>query len=50
MVQEYTLDEVKSHNSAKDLWMVIHGDVYDLTKFLHEVNNARVSYIAKSCA
>lgn len=24
-VREYTLDEVKAHQTKKDLWVVIHG-------------------------
>lgn len=29
-----TLSEVKRHNSRQDCWVVLHGKVYDLTKFL----------------
>ncbi|KAH8553421.1 FMN-dependent dehydrogenase-domain-containing protein [Umbelopsis sp. PMI_123] len=31
-----TLQEVAQHNTKDDLWIVIHGKVYDLTKFLPE--------------
>jgi len=31
-----TLQEVAKHNSKEDLWLVIHGKVYDLTTFLPE--------------
>jgi flavocytochrome c len=29
-----TMDEVNKHNSEGDLWVILHGDVYDLTTFL----------------
>ena len=30
----YSEEEVSVHDKAKDLWMTIHGGVYDLTDFL----------------
>ncbi|XP_015588199.1 cytochrome b5-like [Cephus cinctus] len=36
MAQIFTHDEVTRHNKEKDLWMIIHEGVYDLTKFLKE--------------
>lgn len=36
MFDIYTLEEVARHNSADDLWIIIHGSVYDLTSFLKE--------------
>ncbi len=30
---KYTLDEVAKHNKKEDLWFVVHGKVYDVTKF-----------------
>jgi cytochrome b involved in lipid metabolism len=32
----YTLDEVQSHTSDESLWLVIDGDVYDVTGFARE--------------
>ncbi|KAM9067055.1 cytochrome b5 [Sarcophilus harrisii] len=32
----YRLQEVAKHNSEKDMWMVIHERVYDVTPFLGE--------------
>lgn len=29
-----TIEEVKKHNTEGDCWVVIHGNVYDLTEFL----------------
>lgn len=36
MATVYTMAEVARHNKESDLWTVIHGNVYDLTKFLME--------------
>lgn len=33
----YKLADIKKHSTKKDLWMVIHGKVYDVTKFIDEV-------------
>lgn len=32
----YTLEECSKHRSEKDCWLIIHGKVYDVTKFLDE--------------
>ncbi|KAL7956768.1 hypothetical protein V8C34DRAFT_325902 [Trichoderma compactum] len=31
---EYSQKEIELHNSAEDAWMVIHGEVYDVTKYI----------------
>ncbi|XP_063993248.1 cytochrome b5-like [Diachasmimorpha longicaudata] len=36
MTTTYTAEEVSHHNSEENLWMIIHGGVYDVTKFLSE--------------
>ncbi|EFA85488.1 hypothetical protein PPL_01445 [Heterostelium album PN500] len=32
----YTIEDVKKHNKANDLWMVLYDKVYNLTEFLNE--------------
>ncbi|UKZ45875.1 hypothetical protein TrVGV298_000068 [Trichoderma virens] len=34
METEYTVDEVAQHMEPNDVWMVIHDEVYDVTKYL----------------
>ena len=29
--------ELKQHNTGRELWLAIHDNVYDVTKFLEEV-------------
>lgn len=33
---EYTTKEVAAHNTATDTWMIIHGEVYDVTDYLRD--------------
>lgn len=33
----YTLETLKAHNTRDDLWLLINGKVYDVTKFMDEV-------------
>ncbi|XP_006860268.1 PREDICTED: cytochrome b5 type B-like [Chrysochloris asiatica] len=35
-VTYYRLEEVAKRNSSKEIWLVIHGRVYDITRFLEE--------------
>ncbi|XP_023594179.1 cytochrome b5 type B isoform X2 [Trichechus manatus latirostris] len=35
-VTYYRLEEVAKRNSSKEIWLVIHGRVYDVTRFLDE--------------
>ena len=43
-VKVFKLEEVKEHNKSKgedrSIWVVIHDKVYDITKFLDEVNSS----------
>jgi hypothetical protein len=34
----YTLETLKAHGTREDLWMLLHGKVYNVTKFLDEVS------------
>lgn len=34
--KEFTLQEVSAHNTKKDLYMVIHDKVYDVSSFVDE--------------
>ena len=36
MSKIYKAEDISHHNQENDLWMVIHGGVYNLTKFLKE--------------
>jgi hypothetical protein len=35
-VKEYTMEEVAKHNTEKDCWVVVNGQVLNVTKFLSE--------------
>ncbi|KAI9281841.1 FMN-dependent dehydrogenase-domain-containing protein [Sporodiniella umbellata] len=35
-MQKVTLSEVEKHKTKDDIWVIIHGKVYDLTQFLPE--------------
>ncbi|KAF8447098.1 cytochrome b5-like heme/steroid binding domain-containing protein, partial [Kalaharituber pfeilii] len=35
-IAEFAFSEVKAHNSKKDLWVVIDGKVYDVSRFVDE--------------
>jgi cytochrome b involved in lipid metabolism len=34
---EYTMADVQAHKTRSDVWFVVHGNAYDVTKFLDEV-------------
>jgi cytochrome b involved in lipid metabolism len=34
--KSFTLDEVKKHNKDTDCWVILHNQVYDVTKFLND--------------
>jgi hypothetical protein len=37
MSKQFDLATIGEHNNKKDVWTIIHGKVYDITKFLDEV-------------
>jgi cytochrome b involved in lipid metabolism len=43
----FSKDEIERHNREIDAWTVIHGKVYDITKFIsqHPVRVLRVIHI-----
>jgi len=36
MSNTYSQSDVSSHNKSDSLWIVVDGDVYDLTKFQND--------------
>jgi cytochrome b involved in lipid metabolism len=36
MSKEITFEEVAKHNTPEDLWIVVRGKVYDVTKYLED--------------
>ena len=34
----FTIEQLKEHGSRESLWLLLHGKVYDVTKFLDEVS------------
>jgi len=38
-VQYFTKNEVNEHQKRGDLWLIIHGKVYDVSPFLEDVNH-----------
>ena len=36
--KKISLEEVKKHNAAGSSWLIIHNQVFDITKFLDEVS------------
>ena len=32
----YSREEVSQHGTAEDCWIILHGEVYDVTSWLHK--------------
>lgn len=41
----YSVQDVAKHNIETDLWVIIDGDVYDVTKFINEHPGGRNPFI-----
>lgn len=35
-MKTYTVEEVAKHNTAQDIWIIVNGKVFDLSKFINE--------------
>lgn len=35
-MKTYTVEEVAQHNTAKDIWIIVNGKVFDLSNFINE--------------
>ncbi len=35
-LKEYTVDEIKTHNTKESLWLIVEGKVYDVTKYVDD--------------
>ncbi|KAF3392086.1 NADH-cytochrome b5 reductase 1 [Talaromyces pinophilus] len=35
-VPEFTIEQVAAHNREDDLWIIVHGEVYDVTKYVRD--------------
>jgi len=36
VLKEYTLKEVSAHDSEKDCWVAVNGEILDCTEFMHD--------------
>jgi cytochrome b involved in lipid metabolism len=46
---DYTLSQVAEHDSAEDCWMVIDGNVYDVTEFIADKSHPGGDAILAGC-
>jgi cytochrome b involved in lipid metabolism len=42
-LKQFSLEEVKNHDSWNDCWVIIYDRVYDITQFLHQVSRNSIS-------
>ncbi|PRP89639.1 hypothetical protein PROFUN_00903 [Planoprotostelium fungivorum] len=48
MSKTFSLQEISSHNTEKDCWVVVDGNIYDVTSFLPEHPGGKKVVIAQS--
>lgn len=46
MSQIFSEEAVAAHNNADDLWIIVDGDVYDLTEFQNQHPGGKRSWFA----
>lgn len=46
----FPMDEVKKHNKDTDCWVILHGQVYDVTRFLNDHPGGKKVSLAPSTA
>ncbi|KAL1931950.1 hypothetical protein VTP01DRAFT_9006 [Rhizomucor pusillus] len=50
MASVYSTEDVKKHNKKKDLWIMIHNNVYDVTDFIQEARKfSEMKEVRKEC-
>jgi hypothetical protein len=42
-LKQFSLEEVKNHDSWNDCWVIIYDRIYDITQFLHQVSRNSIS-------
>ena len=45
-LKEFTIAEVLQHKSSSDVFVIIHDNVYDLTKFQKEVSELNYFHVS----
>lgn len=43
--EEFSLEEISDHDNVTDCWIVVYDRIYDITRFINEVNWLRLLFI-----